>query len=1180
MKDQIFEKPETPSEVAPEVVNSKNKNIKYPFNGVAPNLIDKFLVLGYEHKTIEYTLQFSENSEPEDTKTRFRFFDFQERPSIINEICYDYSKDLLDNDLLLELIFPNLPQMYLLDKENMNEKRYPDEELLTSSYSIIFSINPQDNNGSKKSYNGLGFIFYYGKEHKNFNNEIDGFFYSPIAYVILSEYPYYYHFNEICKNLYFQMKKENDEIPIDIILYNVVKYCPSPINASINLSFGVELTSNVNKNMSANKILDSLKTVNYLKDDKNGIPSLFFEQLSGYPFLDINLSFIFNLIPPEIICEVFIFSFLEHDIIFYSQNPEILNIVMYIFSNLNYPFNDSIYYWHVLSVSKENFMSGTSTFVGKTCSTLTGILSEYDSELLTTKKIREHFVLDIDNKNFFFLFQEETEEVKETMDLYSYIKNCSGETDEFLGEDSKADKEQKRKIFFNDGIQLYEAIRTLMDELQRRAKKVTAIDYNEKQNKPTFLSIYEDESEMECMKSNIRLQKAFFAFITQIIQNFVSILGVEDDSEFTEKSRSFTLSVSINQRPKDKNNIEEEEEKKKRELAKRAGNIFKEKFKDCSKYSSFVINFCKFHETIDLYKIPYTFINEFIYYSHVAEKQNLSEVDVFKLIDQFYGKRKMVKFEEIIKNKEEEKKQRMNVQDDNDTENIYSFSFDEFAKFYKEKLRASINREQEDDKDIFIKVKGNQKSNYKKYKRNGFFLSKKILNYYIKYTNNYNAQIYDSLKLVKCEYILNSKNSSIYDIDNQDAFWLQFEVVDKNDHEIILNRASSLINKKNKIIANQNVINENKENKIVESTKGYIDYNSIKTKDKFEKDLIFFGDYEFMEITDVIERHFILERCFTSYGLIKFSLLNILAITRGIDGQKVDNRTIIQLMCDFCEITKSLVRKYMNLYLNIFQALVSNGTLNNDKEYEECLNNIALYFKKTNMIPTEETTKTFNEINSIRSSMKSNVSEIKKEQGNDEKGELNIENQFFEKVKPQKYDSALKVIETIFTGKFEGKTINLGFGNLNDLYELFDKKFIPETPLSLYTSTNRLLNKYLKNKFCNDKNIYAELENDILSLLYYLKISAIGKKWIENYKVEEIRITPKDKSKDKKQEKNKDKNKDKNKEKHNKDKEKNKYIEKQRPDDEMTNLNKIINKLIYVLDSLYKIITIVAPLVS
>ena len=53
--------------------------------------------------------------------------------------------------------------------------------------------------------------------------------------------------------------------------------------------------------------------------------------------MDINLSFLFNLIPPEIVVEVFIFSFLEHDIIFYSTRPEILNMVMYIFANLNYP---------------------------------------------------------------------------------------------------------------------------------------------------------------------------------------------------------------------------------------------------------------------------------------------------------------------------------------------------------------------------------------------------------------------------------------------------------------------------------------------------------------------------------------------------------------------------------------------------------------------------------------------------------------------------------------------------------------------------------------------------------------------------------------------------------------------------------------------------------------------------
>ena len=558
----------------PIEIDIKNKNIKYPFSGIASNLIDKFLVLGFEQKIIEYTYDHCENIRPKtDLKTRFRFFEFEERPSIINELCNDYSKDLLDNDLVLELIFPNLPEMYFLDRQYMNTKKEIDEELLISNYSIIFSINPQDNSGSKKSYNGLGYIFYIPQEHKT-NDKFDGFLYIPITYVILSEFPYFYHFNEICKNIIIQMKKESDEIPVDILLYNIVKYLQSPINKSINLTFLAPLNIPFNSNNNdLNMILNPLISGN--AKDNNRIRSMFFNQLSGYPLMDINLSFIFNLIPPEIIVEVFIFSFLEHDIIFYSSRPEILNMVMYIFANLNYPFNDSIYYWHILSVSEESFMSGSSTFVGKTCSTITGILSEYNQDILTTKKIREHFVLDIDNKNFFFLYQEETEDVKETMTLYSYIKNCAQEFEEISNETIKIEKETKIKNYFNDGIQLYDVIKNLMEELQRRAKKVTSTNYNEKEIKPSFLNLYEDESEFECLKANLRLQKAFFTFITQIIQNFVRILSIGDGDEKEIKSNPSSdnrlPSIVINIKKEELN----EEEENKRKLASKAGHIFK-----------------------------------------------------------------------------------------------------------------------------------------------------------------------------------------------------------------------------------------------------------------------------------------------------------------------------------------------------------------------------------------------------------------------------------------------------------------------------------------------------------------------------------------------------------------------------------------------------------------------------
>ena len=1060
------------------------KKVKYPFSGVAPNLIDKFLVLGYEQKVIENTMLFNSGEESE-ILSRLKEYCFDERPTIMNEICNDYCKDLLENDLILELIFPNLPMMYFLDKEDANKKKEPDEDLLTSTYSIIFSINPQDNSGSKKSYNGLGYVFYVQTEFKN--EQKSGTLFIPTAYVILSEFPYFYHFKELCKHIVRQMKQETDGIPLEILIYNIVKYLQSPINKSINLTFIAPLGLPFkDKGNNLNEILNPLYSIS--REDNNRIPSMFFHQLSGYPFMDINLSFLFNLIPPEIVVEVFIFAFLEHDIIFYSSRPEILNMIMYIFSNLNYPFNDSIYYWHVLSVSQDNFMNGTSTFVGKTCSTLTGILNEYDPNILTTSKIREHFVLDIDNKNFFFLYQEETDDVKDTISLYTYIKNCAQDAEDSTNDAIKVDQETKKKNYFNDGMQLYDVIKNLMDELNRRSKKVTSTNYNEKKEKPSFLTLYEDESENECFEANLRLQKAFFTFIAQISQNFVSILSIE--GEKTEGD----VNISVNIRKED-DDINEEEQNK-RKLASKAGRIFKKKFIDCSKYSSFVINFCKFHDTIDLYKIPYTFINEFIYYSHVAVGNNLSEVDVFRLIDQFYGKRKLVAFEDIIKdnepndkkdnkkNKKEKKKEEKDVikeqkeelADEVDIQNIYAFNFINFVEYYKENLRALINREQEDDREIFTKT---NMRGFKTYKRNGFYFSNKILNLYMNISNNNYEKFLKIFNPIKCVKNIESNNENKINENN------------------IING--------NEIEDNRNILAEIAMNKKM---------------NKLERDLKIFGSYEFVEITDVIERHFILERCFTSYGLIKFSLLNILAITRGFTNQKISNPKVIETICDFCEKTKSLARKYMNIFLRILQELNFNNTIKNKKEFLQCRNLIAEYFTKSNMLPTEETTKVFNEKqkgetekgkkgkneNEIED-IELNVAENKEEEKFIKDNGLPFDEKITKNTKKFDIKEITKIIDTIFTGNYTQKS-RINAITYKELTTVYNKKgikpkdnFIPKTPLNLYYSTISLLNKFINNNYKNNKENYDDILNNILSLLFYFKIptNLIGEKWIEHY---------------------------------------------------------------------------------
>ena len=220
------------------------KKVKYPFSGVAPNLIDKFLVLGYDQKVIENTFRYlrSEDEDNDNIKTRFQIFNFEERPTIMNEICNDYCKD--------------------------------------STYSIIFSINPQDNSGSKKSYNGLGYIFFAPIDFK-LEDKV-GTLFVPTAYVVLSEFPYFYHFKELCKHIHRQMKQETDGIPLEILIYNIVKYLQSPVNKSINLTFVAPLGLPFkDKGNNLKEILEPLYSLS--REDNNRIPNMFFHQLSGYP---------------------------------------------------------------------------------------------------------------------------------------------------------------------------------------------------------------------------------------------------------------------------------------------------------------------------------------------------------------------------------------------------------------------------------------------------------------------------------------------------------------------------------------------------------------------------------------------------------------------------------------------------------------------------------------------------------------------------------------------------------------------------------------------------------------------------------------------------------------------------------------------------------------------------------
>ena len=122
--------------------------------------------------------------------------------------------------------------------------------------------------------------------------------------------------------------------------------------------------------------------------------------MSGYPYLEFDLSEIFNFLPLNLVLEIYFLTFLELSIIFFCSDLELLNMVMFIMFALNYPSNDSPYYWHVVSVSKDNFV-GENQFVGKFMVSFVGVNCAYNSEFNTSAFGKFHYIVDLNNKKCF-----------------------------------------------------------------------------------------------------------------------------------------------------------------------------------------------------------------------------------------------------------------------------------------------------------------------------------------------------------------------------------------------------------------------------------------------------------------------------------------------------------------------------------------------------------------------------------------------------------------------------------------------------------------------------------------------------------------------------------------------------------------------------------------------------------
>ena len=250
------------------MIKKENLITLYPFNGQSPYLIDKFYIIGYNYLTLEKILieqtpkEILDEIDKEIKEPRKGVFEIQEEPTILNEITNDYEKEGLDSKTILQMIFPHKLKCYYLLEDNFNiqkreindynfiENKINNNDFMKLEFNTInlikdtrtiFSSNPQTGKNSKKSINGIAYTFYTKYIKKKIINKKKYTFYIPYTFCITSEYPFFSSFNQLLtciRNLYSQ---ESIYIPIEIILYNIITLCPSPLNTDVIL----DLTNSV-----------------------------------------------------------------------------------------------------------------------------------------------------------------------------------------------------------------------------------------------------------------------------------------------------------------------------------------------------------------------------------------------------------------------------------------------------------------------------------------------------------------------------------------------------------------------------------------------------------------------------------------------------------------------------------------------------------------------------------------------------------------------------------------------------------------------------------------------------------------------------------------------------------------------------------------------------------------------
>ena len=536
---------------------------KYPYLGYSPNLIEYFGIIGYSETFIPELISSIKNSNSylnSNTQSQLKNIS-PYPPTVLSSITSNNDYGIVDNELIITQLYPDNPKIFIV------EQNQPEPEKSNAIYSFCFdSLDGQ----TKLFYTCFGFKFY-----EIFKDEEDKY-YIPKAFCIISQYPFFNAFFNICSNLYDILNEKKNVVPFEILLYNIINYVPSPINTKLELYL-------------------------FTTDEKD--PKIELNQLSGYPNLDFDLFEIFNLLPLNLILQIYVLTFLEQNLLFFSSNLEILNIVMYIMYMFNYPCNDSTYFWHIVSVGKNNLVE-ENKFVGKIMLSLLGVNCTYDPSIDTSAFAESHYVVDIDNKKLIYkeslnISMDEKEDSNKLINLVNYVENIFKE------------KNVNSSILKRPLVKLKNRLEDYLYE------KIPNFTTNPKKN---FVNFFKTEK-ITKHSINIRLLEFFYDCNLSLLINFYNDnqLTSSFDKIIKEENNGSEHSINISK-------YYEEEEK-----------YFCELFRNSVKYKIYFDNFLSEFEVVDVFRIPFLFSQMFIELKLKDEEEiSCENIDYFNLIDQLY----------------------------------------------------------------------------------------------------------------------------------------------------------------------------------------------------------------------------------------------------------------------------------------------------------------------------------------------------------------------------------------------------------------------------------------------------------------------------------------------------------------------------------------------------------------